>query len=137
MLMSGLASRLVAGVVALAGFESQVSAGDLRVPADFATIQAAIDAAQGGDRVLVSPGTYFENLDFKGKAITVTSTDGACVTTVDGLSKDSVVKFKSGEGASSVLSGFTIENGQAVNGGGIYCLDSSPTLVGNVVIGNT
>ena len=50
-----------------------VQANQLLIPANYSTIQAGIDAASAGDTVLVSPGNYYENLDFKGKAITVAS----------------------------------------------------------------
>lgn len=52
----------------------------LQVPSQYKTIQAAIDAANSPDTVLVAPGTYFENVDFKGKAITVKSSAGAAMT---------------------------------------------------------
>jgi len=48
-------------------------------PADFTTIQAAIDDANDGDTVEIQPGTYTgpgnRDIDFLGKAITVTSAD--------------------------------------------------------------
>ena len=45
----------------------------LHVPADYPTIQSAIDRSATDDVVLVAEGVYYENIDFKGKAITVTS----------------------------------------------------------------
>src|SRR5438132_13793840 len=70
----------------------------LHVPADQPTIQAAINAASNGDTVLVSPGIYVENINFNGKAITVTSSGGPSVTIIDGGQRGSVVTFFSGEG---------------------------------------
>ncbi|MFB3138923.1 MAG: hypothetical protein ACE10B_06860, partial [Phycisphaerales bacterium] len=55
----------------------------LHVPGDYRTIQEAIDAAMDGDEVEVHPGTYFETIDFLGKAITVRSSDGPQVTIID------------------------------------------------------
>ena len=45
----------------------------INVPTPYATIQAGIDAATNSDTVLVQPDTYFENIDYIGKNITVAS----------------------------------------------------------------
>ncbi|MGE5303950.1 MAG: hypothetical protein ACM3TN_11595, partial [Alphaproteobacteria bacterium] len=50
-----------------------VQAATIHVPADQPTIQAAINSAVNSDTVLVAPGTYVENINFRGKAITVIS----------------------------------------------------------------
>ena len=54
------ASVVIAGLLTLSGADA--NAAFLRVPEDQATIQAGIDAVASGDTVLVSPGTYAENL---------------------------------------------------------------------------
>lgn len=110
----------------------------INVPADQATIQAAINVANNGDTVLVAPGKYVENINFNGKAITVTSSGGPSVTTIDGGAKGSVVTFNTGETLSSKLSGFTITNGflNGYWGAGILISGTSPTIIGNVITGN-
>jgi hypothetical protein len=108
----------------------------INVPAEAATIQAAIDAAFDGDTVLVAPGTYQELLDFRGKAITVISQAGPERTIIDAGGAGSVVSFTSGETRASVLSGFTIRGGTTFLGGGIHIEGSSPTIRGNVITGN-
>ena len=119
---------------------STAAATVIHVPADQTTIQAAINVAVNGDTVLVAPGTYVENINFLGKAITVASAKGPKVTIIDGNKKDSVVIFDHKETATSVLSGFTIQNGYAttyISGGGIDMeFSSAATITGNIITGN-
>jgi hypothetical protein len=113
--------------------------------------------------VLVDEGTYYENINYKGKAITVAShfymdgdTSHISKTIIDGsqpsnADSGSVVFFVSGEDTTSVLYGFTITNGSGTKnqytfegsayegrlGGGIFCWNSGGRFVSNKIINNT
>jgi len=115
---------------------STAQAETIGVPEDYPTIQDAIDAAQGGDVIHVSPETYPENIDFLGKAITVKGDAGASSATIDGGQMGSAVTFQNGEGLSSVLEGFVITNGLYEFGGGVRCEAASPTIMNNTITGN-
>ncbi|MCK5052307.1 MAG: hypothetical protein KAS53_11335, partial [Candidatus Cloacimonetes bacterium] len=107
----------------------------INIPADYPTIQQGIIVAVEGDTILVQPGSYFENINYYGKNITVASlylttqdTSYISQTIIDGNQIASVVKFESGEDSTAVLTGFTITNGNSGWGGGIYCYQSSPDI---------
>lgn len=113
----------------------------INVPADQPTIQAGINVAKNGDTVLVAPGTYVENINFIGKAITVASSNGPKTTIIDGNKAAPCVTFNSGEGPKSVLKGFTLTNGIGpgpgyTDGGGVAIGGSSPTITHNIIKGN-
>src|SRR5579863_126747 len=115
-------------------------AATINVPKDQPTIQDGINAANNGDTVLVAPGKYVENINFNGKAITVRSSSDAEQTVIDGNAIGPVVSFVSHETQSSLLEGFTIQNGLPTGNqyvaGGIAIGDSSPTLMRNIVTKN-
>jgi len=102
---------------------------------DFVSIKSAIDRSNDGDQILVDDGTYFEHIDFKGKAITVFSNNGPNNTTLIGQMDTSMVIFQNNENESSVLQGFTLQNGSADYGGGIFIKNASP-LIKDCIIRN-
>ncbi|MFC1636653.1 right-handed parallel beta-helix repeat-containing protein [Planctomycetota bacterium] len=101
----------------------------------YAYIRLAINDARNGHEIVVSPGVHQEKIDFKGKNLTLRSTDpndlavvSETIITADG----DVVTFSGGEDANCVLTGFTITGGKR----GIYCSGSSPTITNCTVVGN-
>ncbi len=74
---------LVFLAVLLASSVGSLMAATINVPADHATIQAAINAATAGDIILVAPGTYSENLNIN-KSVTLVSSGGRAATFING-----------------------------------------------------
>ncbi len=107
----------------------------------FKTIQEGIEASAHRDTVIVGPGTYPENIHFKGRNITLRSfdpLDSAVVngTIIDGRAFNSVVTFQGEEDETCVLSGFTIRNGKSNYGGGILGNHARPTIRHNIISDN-
>lgn len=138
-------------------------AGVINVPSQqYPSIQQAINLAANGDIIIVAPGRYFENINFFGKAIIIRSQDPndsniVSATIIEGnrpadVNFASVVTFKNGETANSILEGFTITGGSGSwlqiywefkgylwnrCGGGILCANySAPTIRKNIITGN-
>ncbi|NVO20953.1 MAG: right-handed parallel beta-helix repeat-containing protein [Bacteroidetes bacterium] len=116
------------------------------------SIQVAINSANTGDTVLVSPGTYYEIVDFIGKNITVASnflmtadTNQINQTIIDGnFTNSALVRFTHGESRSARFVGFTVRHGYAVYidgtdrliGLGVHIENASPTIESNKIINN-
>lgn len=117
------------------------SASTIHVPGDLSTIGAAIAAASSGDSILVAAGTYTglsnRNLDFEGKSLTLIGPAGSSATIIDCEQHARGFYLHTGEDSTSIVSGFTIRNGHATEGGGIACEDASPTIVDCVLAGNS
>ncbi len=110
----------------------------------FATAQHAIDIAADEDTVIVHPGVYLENIYFNGHNVIVSSlapitgdTLYVLSTIIDGNSSGSIITFEQGENSVATITGFTLRNGAADSGGGIFILNSSPTVSDNIIIDNT
>ena len=90
----------------------------IKIPNDQPNIQVGIVSSSSGDTILVSPGTYYENINFNGKNIVLGSlflttgdTSYISQTIIDGNQQGCVVVFENGEDSTALLTGFTITNG--------------------------
>jgi outer membrane protein assembly factor BamB len=104
-------------------------------PAEFATIQAAVDAAGDGDMVEIRPGVYTGagnwDIEVRGKAITIRSVDPNDPSVVDATvincNDPQEVPHQAfiliGQVPGIALAGLTISGARGgVNGGGVKCL---------------
>jgi hypothetical protein len=147
---------LLVGII----FYSFTFANIRNVPGDYLKIQSAINASVNGDTVVVYPGTYFENIIFRGKNIVVTSRfyetgdlNFIKSTVINGSQPvhsdtSSCVLFINHEDSTATLQGFTITGGHGTKwvdehgagtyreGGGILAAFSAPTIRYNLIINN-
>jgi Lectin C-type domain/Dockerin type I domain len=106
-----------------------------RVPAEFATIQAAIDAVAAGEHrvVLVAPGVYHESFELDGKDVLVLGAAGG-TTILDGTGlATSIARFTGGEPATAGVARLVFRNGTA----GSRLAQKSAFTVGGAIFGDT
>jgi len=118
-------------------------------PANFSTIQEAVDAANSGDTIQVKAGTYYEHVAIN-KSLTLVGEDSA-TTIIDGSGTGTVVYITSSD---VNISSFTIRNGGdryygiVADGFGGYVIADNMVLNnvygidliesnGNTIVGNT
>jgi parallel beta-helix repeat protein len=117
--------------------------GEIFVPDEHPTIQQAIDTAGPNNIIMVDRGTHYDNIDFNGKNVKISSLypdnwDIVASTIIDGNNQGPVITFESYEDPNCHLTGFTITDGnQPLEGGGI-CIyeDTSPTISNCIVAAN-
>jgi hypothetical protein len=103
-------------------------------------IQDAVDASTNGDLVLVTNGVYQSSgrLSSDGatnsvivtNAITLESVNGPAATLIDGRKLMRCVYLPDG----AILEGFTITNGNAISGGGVWATNGGSAIVSNCVL---
>ena len=108
---------------------------------DCTTIQEAVNAANEGDEVVVSPGVYVENVLMTGRNITLRSTDpdNASVvetTIIDGNQAGTTLTLEGSETEDCVVEGLTIRNGLDPDVGGVQGNYSMATIRYNRIIEN-
>jgi hypothetical protein len=136
-------SAILSSITAVSLFAVSSFATIINIPDDYPTIQQGIDASTDGDTVLVQPGTYVENIYIYGHNIVlgsmflITGDDSYISSTyIDGDSSGSVVRFLGDVDTTTIITGFTLQNGNAYFGGGIYCHDSNPKISYNIIRDN-
>ena len=111
---------------------------DILVPFPVQTIQEAIDIAVDGYTIIVSEGTYYEDIDFKGKKITVQGTYPNDWNIVESTVIEGSVEFNEQETFDSAIKGFKIRSSTPFIGNGIVVSDSgidfTYPLIANCII---
>ena len=105
---------------------------------NYASIQQAVNDALAGDAIVVSPGAcqYLENINFKGKNLTVRSTDPTepavvAATVINGGHQGPAVTVSGTQETDCVLDGLTIIGGTV----GVSCR-AGPVTIRNCTIGS-
>lgn len=128
---------LCIGMVVLAlALVSQAAADIINVPADFPTIQQAVNNASAGDEIVISPGTYPENVIIQGRnSLILRSESGDPASTiVDGMNLGTVFRLQSCNDIA--IEALSIRRGNGGAGGGIYLFNCSSIVIRANVIEN-
>lgn len=126
---------ILSALVVLLISASPALAGTLNVPADYPTIQSAINAAVDGDTIQVAEGTYYETLWWGSKAIALVGA-GAEITIIDAGGSGQCLRMVNVPETARV-EGLTFTGGAAAWGPGMSLTGSSPTLADNIITGNS
>lgn len=138
----------------------KIGATVIHVPMDQSSVQGGIDAAASGDTVLVAPGRYNVNVNFRDKNIVLASNyllsgspDDIWNTVLDGSQPThsdtaSVIIIAGGQDTAAAVIGFTITGGRGTKwldvsdnlvyreGGGLLTEGCTPRIMYNLIMAN-
>jgi hypothetical protein len=122
-------STIYANPICIDAFQLSTPIKNLTQQRRYSYIQFAIDDAMDNDEIVLNQGIYRENIDFKGKDLTLRSTNPndptvVAATIIKGNDQHPIVTLSGGQAAGSVLSGLTI-TGETV---GISCGEAFLTI---------
>ena len=115
-----------------------------RVPAQFSSITKALESASAGDIIKVAAGVYYEHITLK-KGVNLQGGWTNDYLSRDISANETIIDGKKEKGPAvvgaddAVLDGFTIINatlkveGDSSKGSGIYCTNTSPTIINNTI----
>lgn len=140
--------QVTAAVESISGSANvTISTPRLRVPEDYANIQAAIEAAPDGGTVILSQGTHDECIVIENKSLTLRSADPddeavVAATVISGNNISPAIIIKGDRSNTVTIEGFTITQGKGsidsnYYGGGIYIDTVSATIRKNIISGNS
>ena len=100
------------------------------VPQQYATIQAAVNAAVAGDTVLITGGSYSETVNTLGKSILVSALVGSGDVLLSAPDNQRSIRCISGETSACVIRGihFVSTSAKNVVSGGIHIANASPRV---------
>jgi hypothetical protein len=124
------------------GLSAEAAAADLHVPADYPTIQQALDASAAGDVIHVAAGTWLGNLVVPAHALELVGDAGAAATIIDATGGNASAVFFTPSPAARTIRGFTITGGTGSPfqfalfpaGGGVFAEASADTEVRDCII---
>lgn len=132
---------LLDGIEVLRGTDPTLtdSPSGISIPSDYRSIQQGLFLAFSDEPVIVSPGTYYENINFQGKDVVLRSRDSfdsniVANTVIDANGIGNVITFHGNENLTCIVSGLTITNGalHGIDGNGCRA-----TIKNNIISNNS